>query len=62
MSTTYDRIDLLEMKLRIAVEALLGISEDTCTKVPPFISIGASGPVKDIARATIKAIDEARLP
>ena len=29
MPTTYDRIDLLEMKLRIAVEALRGLHQGT---------------------------------
>ena len=50
MPTTYDRIDLLEMRLKIAVEALKFILQRGYT--------GASF----VASEALKAIDEARLP
>ena len=58
MPTTYDRIDLLEMRLRIAVEALKMIvthAEDDHDGL-------TYRELSELACATLKAIDEARLP
>lgn len=78
MPTTYDRIDLLEMKLKIAVEAL-GRQPCRCdTLAPslldvvverPWVSSTAVShcqvevpPPKCSRCATLKAIEQARLP
>ena len=62
MPTTYDRIDLLEMKLRIAVEAL---REAPCLCWSRYVdSEGKEHNYDDPCPrcAALKAIDEARIP
>ena len=63
MPTTYDRIDLLEMRLKIAVEELEEAAGFDCYQHDRYLSPEACGKCQPCrARAALKAIDEARLP